>query len=46
MPVGVVAGLELEEFAAEGAGVYGEVARGRGAEREGFGKDFVVGWWW
>lgn len=45
VPVGVVAGLEGEEFAAEGAGVYGEVARGRGAEGEGFGEDFVVGWW-
>lgn len=44
--VRVVAGLEGEEFAAEGAGVYGEVARGRGAEGEGFGEDFVVGWWW
>lgn len=44
--VWVVAGLELEEFAAEGAGVDGEVARGRGPEGEGFGEDFVVGWWW
>lgn len=43
--VGVVAGLEGEEFAAEGAGVYGEVAGGRGPEGEGFGEDFVVGWW-
>lgn len=44
--VWVVAGLELEEFAAEGAGVYGEVAGGGGPEGESFGEDFVVGWWW
>lgn len=46
MHVWVVAGLELEEFAAEGSSVDGEVARGRRPEGEGLGEDFVVGWWW
>ena len=37
-------GLELEEFAAEGAGVDCEGAGGRGAEGEGAGEEVVVDW--
>lgn len=37
------AGLELEEFGAEGAGVYCEGACGWGAGWEGLGEEGVVG---
>ena len=36
--------MEAEEFAAEGAQVDVEFARGRGAEGEGLGEEGVVGW--